>query len=117
MPPERRRQRWTVPGKPAYLALPASRTAAPPHSCRLGKTSTSASRSRLAQAASPPLGKDEIATLAIRTCGGQAMLKSLPLERIYRDSRCGSLMLPWTAELCLDRIGREALNETGETDD
>ena len=60
---------------------------------------------------------NEIATLAIRTCGGQAMLKSLPLERIYRDSRCGSLMLPWTAELCLDRIGREALYEAGETDD
>jgi hypothetical protein len=55
--------------------------------------------------------------LAIRTCGGQAMLKSLSLERIYRDSRCGSLMLPWTAELCLDRIGREALYEAGETDD
>src|SRR5207344_2851380 len=62
-------------------------------------------------------GANEIATLAIRTCGGQAMLKSLPLERIYRDSRCGSLMLPWTAELCLDRIGRDALYETGETDD
>jgi alkylation response protein AidB-like acyl-CoA dehydrogenase len=62
-------------------------------------------------------GANEIATLAIRTCGGQAMLKSLALERIYRDSRCGSLMLPWTAELCLDRIGREALYETGETDD
>jgi alkylation response protein AidB-like acyl-CoA dehydrogenase len=62
-------------------------------------------------------GANEIATLAIRTCGGQAMLKSLPLERIYRDSRCGSLMLPWTAELCLDRIGREALYESGETDD
>ena len=62
-------------------------------------------------------GANEIATLAIRTCGGQAMLKSLPLERIYRDSRCGALMLPWTAELCLDRIGREALYETGETDD
>jgi len=58
-----------------------------------------------------------IATLAIRTCGGQAMLKSLPLERIYRDSRCGSLMLPWTAELCLDRIGREALYEKGEADE
>jgi hypothetical protein len=26
-------------------------------------------------------------------------------------------MLPWTAELCLDRIGHEALYETGETDD
>src|SRR5436190_293779 len=59
---------------------------------------------------------NEIARLAIRTCGGQSMLKSLPLERIYRDSRCGSLMLPWTAELCLDRIGREALYEPGETD-
>src|SRR5260370_350904 len=32
-------------------------------------------------------GANELATLAIRTCGGQAMLKSLPLERIYRDSR------------------------------
>ncbi|WP_342362863.1 acyl-CoA dehydrogenase family protein [Terrarubrum flagellatum] len=62
-------------------------------------------------------GANDIARLAIRTCGGQAMLKSLPLERIYRDSRCGSLMLPWTAELCLDRIGREALYELGESDE
>ena len=38
---------------------------------------------------------NELARLAIRTCGGQSMLKSLPLERLYRDSRCGSLMLPW----------------------
>jgi alkylation response protein AidB-like acyl-CoA dehydrogenase len=60
---------------------------------------------------------NEICRLAIRTCGGQSMLKSLPLERLYRDSRCGSLMLPWTAELCLDRIGREALYEPGEGDD
>jgi alkylation response protein AidB-like acyl-CoA dehydrogenase len=58
-----------------------------------------------------------IAVKAIRTCGGLAMLKSLPLERIYRDSRCGSLMLPWTAEICLDRIGRQALYEPGEKDD
>ena len=55
--------------------------------------------------------------LAIRTCGGQSMLKSLPLERLYRDSRCGSLMLPWTAELCLDRLGRECLYESGERDE
>jgi len=59
---------------------------------------------------------NELCRLAIRTCGGQSMLKSLPLERLYRDSRCGALMLPWTAELCLDRIGREALYEPGETD-
>jgi len=58
----------------------------------------------------------DLARLAIRTCGGQSMLKSLPLERLYRDARCGSLMLPWTAELCMDRIGREALYEPGETD-
>ena len=58
-----------------------------------------------------------IAAKALRTCGGQAMLKSLALERIYRDSRCGSLMLPWTAEICLDRLGRESLYETGEKDE
>jgi alkylation response protein AidB-like acyl-CoA dehydrogenase len=58
-----------------------------------------------------------LAALAIRTCGGQSMLKSLPLERLYRDSRCGSLMLPWTAELCIDRIGRDSLYERGETDE
>jgi alkylation response protein AidB-like acyl-CoA dehydrogenase len=60
---------------------------------------------------------NDICRLAIRTCGGQSMLKTLPLERMYRDSRCGSLMLPWTAELCMDRIGREALYESGEMDD
>jgi alkylation response protein AidB-like acyl-CoA dehydrogenase len=60
---------------------------------------------------------NDIARLAIRTCGGQSMLKSLPLERLYRDSRCGSLMLPWTAELCIDRLGRECLYESGESDE
>jgi alkylation response protein AidB-like acyl-CoA dehydrogenase len=60
---------------------------------------------------------NDIARLAIRTCGGQSMLKSLPLERLYRDSRCGSLMLPWTAELCVDRLGRECLYESGERDE
>jgi len=60
---------------------------------------------------------NDLARLAIRTCGGQSMLKSLPLERLYRDSRCGSLMLPWTAELCIDRLGRECLYEAGESDE
>jgi alkylation response protein AidB-like acyl-CoA dehydrogenase len=60
---------------------------------------------------------NDICRLALRTCGGQAMLKSLPLERLYRDSRCGSLMLPWTAELCIDRLGRECLYEAGEKDE
>jgi len=60
---------------------------------------------------------NDICRLAVRTCGGQSMLKSLPLERMYRDSRCGSLMLPWTAELCIDRLGRECLYEAGERDE
>ena len=60
---------------------------------------------------------NDLCRLAVRTCGGQAMLKSLPLERLYRDSRCGSLMLPWTAELCVDRLGRECLYESGERDE
>jgi len=60
---------------------------------------------------------NELCRLAVRTCGGQSMLKSLPLERLYRDSRCGSLMLPWTAELCVDKLGRECLYEAGERDE
>ena len=60
---------------------------------------------------------NDLASLAIRTCGGQSMLRSLPLERIYRDSRCGALMLPWTAEICLERIGHATLYEPGETDE
>jgi alkylation response protein AidB-like acyl-CoA dehydrogenase len=62
-------------------------------------------------------GANDIARTAIRTCGGQSMMKHLPLERLYRDSRCGSLMLPWTAELVLDRMGRETLYESGERDE
>jgi alkylation response protein AidB-like acyl-CoA dehydrogenase len=62
-------------------------------------------------------GANDIARLAIRTCGGQSMMKHLPLERLYRDSRCGSLMLPWTAELVLDRMGRETLYQPGEKDE
>ena len=51
----------------------------------------------------------EVASLGIRVCGGASMLKNLPLEQHYRDARCGSLMLPWSAEVCLDRLGRFGL--------
>lgn len=62
-------------------------------------------------------GANDLARLAIRTCGGQSMMKHLPIERMYRDSRCGALMLPWTAELVVDRMGRETLYESGERDE
>ncbi len=57
---------------------------------------------------------NDICRLAIRVCGGRSIFKSYPLERLYRDSRCGALMLPWTAEICLERLGRESLFEPGE---
>ena len=59
---------------------------------------------------------NDICRLAVKTCGGRSIMKSLPLERLYRDSRCGSLMLPWTAEICVERLGRESLYEPGERD-
>lgn len=52
---------------------------------------------------------NQVAARAIRVCGGQSMLKSLPLERMYRDSRLGITMLPWSGEVCLDRLGRGGL--------
>ncbi|MGH7897762.1 MAG: acyl-CoA dehydrogenase, partial [Candidatus Binatia bacterium] len=59
---------------------------------------------------------NDLCRLALRTCGGRSIMKSMPLERLYRDSRCGSLMLPWTVEICAERLGRESLYEPGEKD-
>jgi alkylation response protein AidB-like acyl-CoA dehydrogenase len=50
-----------------------------------------------------------VASTAIRVCGGQAMLRHLPLERLYRDARLGALMLPWSAEVCQENLGRARL--------
>ena len=38
-----------------------------------------------------------------------SLLKELRLEQHYRDARCGSTMLPWSAEVCLHRLGRHAI--------
>ena len=50
-----------------------------------------------------------MASLALRLAGGRALLKPEPLERLYRDARCGAVMLPWSVETCLDRLGRSGL--------
>ena len=52
---------------------------------------------------------NQVAAIAVRVCGGQSMLKHLALERMYRDSRLGALMLPWSAEVALERIGKARL--------
>ena len=31
------------------------------------------------------------------------------LERLYRDARCGATMLPWSVDVCLERLGRAGL--------
>ncbi len=54
-------------------------------------------------------GAPEIASMAIRACGGRSLLKSYALERLYRDARCGATMLPWSVEVCLERLGRYGL--------
>ncbi len=51
----------------------------------------------------------EVASMSIRVCGGQSMQKNLPLERMYRDARLGSTMLPWSAEVCTERLGTARL--------
>jgi alkylation response protein AidB-like acyl-CoA dehydrogenase len=48
----------------------------------------------------------EVASLAIRVCGGRSLLKTYPLERMYRDARCGATMLPWGVEVLMGRLGR-----------
>lgn len=58
----------------------------------------------------------EVSALALRTCGGRSIARAFPLERFYRDARCGSLMLPWTAEACVERLGYASLYEPGERD-
>ena len=44
------------------------------------------------------------------------MLRSMPLERMYRDSRCGALMLPYTSEIMEDYLSVLSLYEMDEID-
>ena len=56
----------------------------------------------------------QLASLAIRVCGGMSLLKEFRLEQMYRDARCGSTMLPWSAEVCLHRLGRHGIFPDGD---
>ncbi len=49
-----------------------------------------------------------LSSQALRLCGGSTLAKRLPLERFYRDSRCGGLM-PATSDECLLYAGKAAL--------
>jgi len=54
-------------------------------------------------------GAPEMASTAIRICGGRSMLRPSYIERAYRDARCGATMLPWSVEVCLQRLGQTRL--------
>ncbi len=54
-------------------------------------------------------GSAELASLALRVCGGRSLLRPSRLEQFYRDARCGATMLPWSVEVCMDRLGRADL--------
>ena len=54
-------------------------------------------------------GAPLLASLALQVCGGRSMLRPSFLERAYRDARCGAAMLPWSVEVCLERLGRAGL--------
>ncbi len=58
-------------------------------------------------------GAAEIASLALRIGGGRSLLKPEPLERFYRDARCGAVMQPWSVEVCLERLGGFGLVDGG----
>ncbi len=54
-------------------------------------------------------GAPELASTAIKICGGRSMLRPSYIEQAYRDARCGATMLPWSVEVCHDRLGRVRL--------
>jgi alkylation response protein AidB-like acyl-CoA dehydrogenase len=50
----------------------------------------------------------EVAASMLEAAGTSAMRKGHPLERIYRDARCGSLQ-PATSDVCADWLGMTSL--------
>lgn len=59
-------------------------------------------------------GAPEMASTAIRVCGGRSLLRPSFIERAYRDARCGATMLPWSVEACLERLGTVRLYHDGQ---
>lgn len=56
-------------------------------------------------------GAPQLSSLALRVCGGRALLRPSRLEQYYRDARCGAAMHPWSMDVCLERLGRAGLFE------
>jgi alkylation response protein AidB-like acyl-CoA dehydrogenase len=50
----------------------------------------------------------QMASDAMRICGGNTIRKDFPLERYYRDARCGGLMGA-PSDVCLSYVGKAVL--------
>jgi alkylation response protein AidB-like acyl-CoA dehydrogenase len=57
----------------------------------------------------------EVAASMLEAAGTSASRRGHPLERIYRDARCGSLQ-PATSDVCADWLGLAALGLDPEND-
>ena len=57
----------------------------------------------------------EVAASMLEACGTAATRRGNPLERLYRDARCGSLQ-PATSDVCADYLGLAALGKDPERD-
>jgi alkylation response protein AidB-like acyl-CoA dehydrogenase len=56
----------------------------------------------------------DVAQEAIRVCGGRALLKRFPLERLLRDAQAASVMRPWTREIATQAAWESALRQARE---
>jgi alkylation response protein AidB-like acyl-CoA dehydrogenase len=57
----------------------------------------------------------DVAASMLEAAGTSATRRGHPLERIYRDARCGSLQ-PATSDVCADWLGMAALGLDPEND-
>ncbi|HEX8630562.1 MAG TPA: acyl-CoA dehydrogenase, partial [Catenuloplanes sp.] len=57
----------------------------------------------------------EVAASMLEAAGTSAMRRGHPLERLYRDARCGSLQ-PATSDVCADWLGTDALGADPDRD-
>ena len=57
----------------------------------------------------------DVAESMLEACGTSATRRGHPLERLYRDARCGSLQ-PQTSDVCADWLGASALGMDAEND-
>jgi alkylation response protein AidB-like acyl-CoA dehydrogenase len=57
----------------------------------------------------------DVATSIVEACGTAVTRRGHPLERLYRDARCGSLQ-PATSDVCADWLGLAALGGDPDAD-